>query len=126
MDTERMDQTLQLLNARILQTIEALNQIRLSANNVSPVGVTPIGVGGLVHAAPNFFVNPYAVHPYFAQSQVLGAMNAPVSPVLARLGHSSPNVFDRMYTRLATVFPVAPWGYSPFVQSYVPVTPRLY
>jgi hypothetical protein len=57
MDTARIDtQRLQLLNACILQTIDALNQVRMSVHSVAPWGVSP-WTAGLGHTTPDTYAN---------------------------------------------------------------------
>jgi hypothetical protein len=95
METVKVDiQKLQLLNDRIAQTIEALNQVRLSMHGIqhssSPVGVSPYGgyspygYGQPQFAQPSFgqpsFGQPSFGQPSFAQ---------PFSPFGQGLSHTT-------------------------------------
>jgi hypothetical protein len=72
METVKVDiQKLQLLNDRIAQTIEALNQVRMSVHGIQHTHATPSpwGYGGAYGATPSLgfavpFVSPYAASPY--------------------------------------------------------------
>jgi hypothetical protein len=126
MDTARIDiQSLQFLNARILQTIDALNQIRLSLHSMTQTDPTSFGMAGLAHTTPNAFTNSWAANPYVAQAQVWGApVNSPFNPLVSGLGHSTPiNFVD---PRIARTFPFAQGGYSPVAQTYAPFGGGIY
>jgi hypothetical protein len=120
METARVDiRKLQLLNDRIAQTIEALNQVRLSVHAVQQTAVPGVVPGlGIGHTTPGA-VNPYFTNPYFAQQS--WALN-PFTAFAGGLGHTTPEAFDPTYATLAagrmTGFPFAPWAYSPFAQAY--------
>jgi hypothetical protein len=125
METARVDiRKLQLLNDRIAQTIDALNQVRFSVHgvqNVVPNAVTGLGLG---HTSPT--VNPYFANPYLAQQAAWGMGVNPFTTFpngFANgygLGHTGAD-FDPTYSftgRIAQTFPFAPWGYSPFAQGF--------
>jgi hypothetical protein len=136
METARVDiRKLQLLNDRINQTIDALNQVRFSVHGVQtnvPNAVTGLGIG---HTTPT--VNPYFnnfanfANPYLAQQ---AAWNMGVNPFAnfatgLGLGHTGVETFDptfNNYGRIAQTFPFAPWGYSPFAQGFTPFASGIY
>src|SRR5262245_28149985 len=93
METVKVDiQKLQLLNDRIAQTIDALNQVRMSAHGIqhtptlSPWGVNPYAVYG---------ATPYAVQPTFATPfapySVPFGPTPYTNPVASGIQHSSPS-----------------------------------
>src|SRR5439155_13912586 len=55
---------LQLLNDRINQTIDALNQVRLSVHGLAHAGINPYATPGLGYGTPmGFTTNPVAGYP---------------------------------------------------------------
>ena len=136
METARVDiRKLQLLNDRINQTIDALNQVRLSVHAVQqtaqPAGVPGLGLG---HTTPT--ANPYFTNPYFLQQQTGWGLGVnpftAYSPFTASLGHTTPEMIDPTYGisnvpgRVGQSFPFAPWGYSPFAPAYAPFGSGVY
>ena len=75
--TVRIDmQKLQMLNDRLCQTLEALNQVRLTAHNIAPAGFTNPQVGLNPHMGTGMV--PWATlpvngYPQFAQPGFWGA-----------------------------------------------------
>src|SRR5262249_43397069 len=92
METARVDiRKLQLLNDRIAQTIDALNQVRLSVHAVQQTAVPGVVPGlGIGHTTPAA-VNPYFTNPYLAQQS--WALN-PFNAFASGLGHTTPEAFD--------------------------------
>ena len=134
METARVDiRKLQLLNDRINQTIDALNQVRFSVHGVQ-TGVGAVPGLGLGHTSPT--VNPFFANPFLAQQITnpwqQAAWGMGVNPftnfVANGLGHTSPETFDPTfaYGRIAQTFPFAPWAYSPFAQAYTPFASGIY
>jgi hypothetical protein len=138
METARVDiRKLQLLNDRINQTIDALNQVRFSVHGVQ-TGVNAVTGLGLGHTAPT--VNPYFANPFLAQqitnpylAQQAWGMGVNPFTNFANgfangLGHTSPETIDPTfaYGRIAQTFPFAPWAYSPFGQAYTPFASGIY
>jgi hypothetical protein len=131
METARVDiRRLQLLNDRIAQTIDALNQVRLSVhavqNTAFPNVVSAVGIG---HTNPTS-VNPYFTNPYLAQ-QAWGMGLNPFATFGMGLGHTTPETVDPTFTALAggrigNAFPFGPWAYSPFAQAYTPFASGIY
>jgi hypothetical protein len=104
METVKVDiQKLQLLNERIAQTIDALNQLRMSAHGIQHTpAVTPWGYGQPYGAyatpqvpfvpsyygapvTPQSFVSPYALSPSFTGSP-FGGLQHTTSPIASPLG----------------------------------------
>lgn len=143
MDTAKVDvRKLQLLNDRITQTIDALNQVRLSVHGLqhtSPVTGTPgigtnpyagygMGVGQVPYAQPampqyaavNPWLNPMGIgHTPFVQ----GAVPAWIPQAQLGLGHTpfglgQADLLDPYAaTRYAQTFPFAFAGVSPFLSA---------
>jgi hypothetical protein len=119
METARVDiRKLQLLNDRINQTIDALNQVRFSVYaQQTGAAVTP--VLGLGHTNPT--VNPYFANPFVAQ-QAFGMGVVPFTALATGLGHTTADAFDTTNNifngRTAATFPFANWGYSPFAPAF--------
>jgi hypothetical protein len=62
MDTARVDiRKLQMLNDRINQTIDALNQVRLSVHGISHTGAVPGLPFANAYGVPSQFVSPFGV-----------------------------------------------------------------
>jgi hypothetical protein len=74
--TVRIDlQRLQILNDRLCQTLEALNQIRLSAHSPAYFGGAPVGYGIPAYGMPTTAMNPYMgqyVNPYIGATPYAG------------------------------------------------------
>ena len=134
METARVDiRKLQLLNDRINQTIDALNQVRFSVHGVQnvPNAVTGLGIGHTNPTVNPYFANPYLAqqiqNPYLAQQAWNMGVN-PFTNFATGLGHTSPETLDPTfaYGRIAQTFPFAPWAYSPFAQGYTPFASGIY
>jgi hypothetical protein len=133
METARVDiRKLQLLNDRINQTIDALNQVRFSVHGVQavPNAVTGLGIGHTTPTVNPYFANPYLaqqVNPFLAQQAWTMGVN-PFTAFGNGLGHTSPETLDPTfaYGRINQTFPFAPWGYSPFGQGYTPFASGIY
>ena len=94
METVKVDmQKLQLLNDRIAQTIDALNQLRLSVHGIqhTPQAWGPnIGYGASFGSYSPFGVyNPYAQQA-FGQSPYAQPFVSPYGPFVPGLQHTSP------------------------------------
>jgi hypothetical protein len=126
METAKVDiQKLQLLNDRIAQCFDALNQVRLSVHGLSHttgigqqgfgqqgfgIGQGFMGVNPYQQYQPNpyqqsTFQNPYQQNPYLSA----GIGQTPWANPLAGLSHSNP-------------FTVSPYGFSPLTQGINPLT----
>ena len=135
METVKVDiQKLQLLNDRIAQTIEALNQVRLSVHGIqhtsAPIGFSQfggaspwagVGYGGysqLGYGQPGFAQPGYG-QPGFGQafSPFVGGLSHTTSPWTSSpyggIAHSSIDPMWQM--RAAQAFPFAQVQVSPFV-----------
>jgi hypothetical protein len=133
METAKVEiRKLQLLNDRINQCIDALNQVRLSVHGLShttgmpqttagipltqtPFGVTPLGAS----YAPGFVQQGGVIPSPFGATQL--GIGQTFNPVLG-LSHSSPEGFDRpVWTdpltaaRIAQTFPYLYLSVSPAV-----------
>jgi hypothetical protein len=131
METAKVDiQKLQLLNDRIAQCFEALNQVRLSVHGLSHTsgigaqgfgqqGFGSIGQQGFMGVNPYQQQSPYQQNPYqqttfqnpYQQNPYLsaGIGQTPWANPLAGLSHSNP-------------FTVSPYGFSPQTQGINPLT----
>ncbi|MCS6913732.1 MAG: hypothetical protein RMK29_20120 [Myxococcales bacterium] len=114
METAKVDiRKLQLLNDRIVQTIDALNQVRLSVHGLGlshtagfPLGTTTFPVAQTLSPIPTAY-NPYAyqaqtIQPMLPQYQTL--------PYTTGLAHSTPYFGQLPFIPYAT--PFAPFGYQ--------------
>ena len=127
METAKVDiQKLQLLNDRIAQCFDALNQVRLSVHGLSHTGIGQQGFGqqgfgaigqGFMGVSP-YQQNPYQQNPYqqttfqspYQQNPYLSA-GIGQSPWANPLGLSHSNPFT-----------VSPYGFSPLTQGINPLT----
>jgi hypothetical protein len=143
METAKVDiRKLQILNDRIAQTIDALNQVRLSVHGVSAspsIGAygfqSPFGIAaGLGHTgawspqaalSQAAMLNSYYASPWGAQSAYSASAYAPYAAAAAAaaaaqqswglngIGHSSPDAS----------FPFAAWAYSPYAAASYAASP---
>ncbi|HTS02490.1 MAG TPA: hypothetical protein VMN04_08200 [Thermoanaerobaculia bacterium] len=138
METAKVDiRKLQLLNDRINQCIDALNQVRVSVHGLShasaagagipfgqaPLGQTPYGMGFGAGYAPAF-AQPLGYQPFVAQQVPMGqGYNlAGYNPAIG-LSHSSP---ESLETRAAWADPlVAARIAQTFPYLYYPVSPAV-
>ncbi len=142
METAKVDvRKLQMLNDRINQTIEALNQVRLSVHGISngTTGTNGTSVNHLLGAFPGALAQglPYGanggvpVHPGVYGQFAPQPWGAPPFTPQIGFGNTSPEVID-YYTRramgndpfignrIAQTFPFGQWGYSPLASGYPP------
>ena len=125
---------LQLLNDRISQTLDALNQVRLSVHSLQPLGLQGVaqpfgvqpGIGGLGHSswgqAPSFYPqHAFAQAPVWGQQtpfapQAQFVPQAPFMTPFVGLNHST--VDPTWMYRVNQIFPYAGLPYSPVASIY--------
>jgi hypothetical protein len=133
METAKVEiRKLQLLNDRINQCIDALNQVRLSVHGLSHTTGIPQVAAGIPHAQTPYGVSPFAtsyapgfvqqggvIPPQFGATQL--GIGQTFNPVLG-LSHTSAEGFDRpvwtdplMAARIAQTFPYLYLSVSPAV-----------
>jgi hypothetical protein len=146
METVKVDiQKLQLLNDRIAQTIEALNQVRMSVHGIhhTPAPVSPWGYGAPYGAppsvgfavpfapfAPTYGTPAYGAPAYAAQSygapayaaQLLGGLQHTSSPMTASLGGWAVPPNGISHTAWDPTWQARTAQTFPFVQYPVPIS----
>jgi hypothetical protein len=118
METAKVDiEKLQLLNDRINQTIEALNQVRLSVHGLQTArtSMSPISGFGLSHSgySPHVPYGPQISQPWVSQSNPWFSATSPWSayPQSIGLSHSAFDPYRAaqidpiVYARLVQTFP---------------------
>jgi hypothetical protein len=102
METKVDIQKLQLLNDRLTQTIDALNQVRMLAHGIQHTAASPWGYSA--------FGAPFGVAPqYWPYAQQFGVSPYSVSPW--QVPFASPFVGGIQHTS-------SPWGTSPYLGGY--------
>jgi hypothetical protein len=135
MDTVKLDiQKLQLLNDRIAQTLEALNQVRLSVHGLQHTsGQVPYGVmgQGIQHTSafgPQPFASPFTqpfASPYaqpFATPFASPFTSSPfVTPFIGGgIAHTTASIDPMYQVRMAQTFPFVQSPYAPAYSPYIP------
>lgn len=83
---------LQLLNDRVSQMIDALNQVRMSVYGLSHTGLNPMLPAGLNPGFPPFGITGYGYQPYgFGLPVPIGIPGLQHTPALGPLGTPTPS-----------------------------------